>query len=111
MSALRSPTIISATLIGREAQLALLSEQLAQASSGHSRIAVVTGEAGIGKSRLVAEIKARAMQRGGHIVQGRCFEQDRDFPYAPLVDLVRTCCVGRTAGEIVRALGPAASEL
>src|SRR5262245_48342354 len=111
MSPLRSSTVSSPTLVGREAQLALLSEQLTQASSGQSRIALIAGEAGIGKSRLVAEIKARARQRGGQIVQGHCFEQDRALPYAPLIDLLRSFCIGRTADELGRALGSTAAEL
>src|SRR5215216_1935244 len=101
MTTLRSPSASSPTLIGREAQLVLLTDLLALASSGQSHIVLIAGEAGVGKSRLVAEIKARAAQRGGQIVQGRCFEQDRALPYAPLIDLLRSFCTGRSAGELV----------
>jgi DNA-binding CsgD family transcriptional regulator/tetratricopeptide (TPR) repeat protein len=103
--------VSSPTLIGREAQLALLVERLAAASSGQSRIAVIAGEAGVGKSRLVAELRARAVLHGAQIVQGRCFEQDRSFPYAPLVDLVRTWCARRPADELARVFGPIAAEM
>src|SRR5215207_1867264 len=111
MSTLRSLTVSSPTLIGREAQLALLTDQLIEASSGQSRIALIAGEAGIGKSRLVAEIKTRVGQRGGHVVQGRCFEQDRTLPYAPLIDLLRSFCIGRSADYLGPAFGSAAAEL
>src|SRR5262245_18769025 len=111
MSTLRNPTVSSPTLIGREAQISLLAGRLAQVRGGQSRVALIAGEAGIGKSRLAADIKARAMQRGGRIAQGRCFERDRAFPYAPLVDLLRACCAGRAADELERMLGPVACEL
>jgi DNA-binding NarL/FixJ family response regulator len=111
MTTLRSPSVSSPTLIGREAQLALLTDLLTLACSGQSRIALIAGEAGIGKSRLVAEIKARAGLLGGQIVQGRCFEQERALPYAPLIDLLRTFCLGRSADELAHACGSTAVEL
>jgi len=52
--------------------------------------ALIAGEAGVGKSRLVAEISARARGRGRAVMQGRCFEPDRALPYMPLLDLLRT---------------------
>src|SRR5262245_18944711 len=62
MSRSHSSPVTSPTMIGREAQLVLVTDLLTQASSGQSRIALVAGEVGIGKSRLVGEIKARATQ-------------------------------------------------
>jgi DNA-binding CsgD family transcriptional regulator len=52
-------------------------------------MALLSGEAGIGKSRLVAAIKAQAEEAGFLILQGRCFETDQTLPYAPLLDLMR----------------------
>src|SRR5262245_54820491 len=111
MSLLRSPTGISPTLIGREAQLALLTDLLTQACGGQSRVALIAGEAGIGKSRLVAEVTAIATRHGAHSLQGRCFEQYRAFPYALLMDLLRAFCAGRSADVLMRALGATAAEL
>lgn len=111
MSTLRSPSVSSPTLIGRAGQLALLTDLLAQACDGQSRVALIAGEAGIGKSRLVAEVTAIAAARGARSVQGRCFEQDRALPYAPLIDLLRAFCGGRPADVLLPALGAAAAEL
>jgi DNA-binding CsgD family transcriptional regulator/tetratricopeptide (TPR) repeat protein len=111
MTTLHNHTVISPTLIGREGQLALLTDRLTHTHSGQSRIALIAGEAGIGKSRLVAEVKALAAQRGVRSVQGHCFEQDSSFPYAPLIDLLRAFCVGRSAEALTRALAETASEL
>lgn len=51
---------------------------------------LVSGEAGIGKSRLVAEATAYAARHGVSVFQGSCFQTDRALPYAPLLDLFRS---------------------
>ncbi len=51
------------------------------------------GEAGIGKSRLVAEAKAYAATQGFLLHQGSCFSVDSSYPYAPLLDLLRASVV------------------
>jgi DNA-binding CsgD family transcriptional regulator len=48
----------------------------------------VSGEAGIGKSRLVAEAKAYAAAQDFLLLQGSCFQLDSSYPYAPLLDLL-----------------------
>ena len=63
---------------------------------------LVSGEAGIGKSRLVAEIRVRAEQLGCLVLQGMCFESDRALPYAPILDLLRTMTAQQSA-EVVEA--------
>ena len=82
-----------------------------QVRHGRGAIALVGGEAGIGKSRLVAEVRTRATALDWNILQGNCFEQDIALPYAPLLDLLRTYCAGNPPDEIVRASGLAASDL
>ena len=64
--------IICPVLIGRAAQLDALERRIALARAGNGQVALVVGEAGIGKSRLVAEVQARAVQQGFVILQGRC---------------------------------------
>jgi predicted ATPase len=76
--------IVCPLLIGRERQLDLLSRLVEQARAGQGHTALIAGEAGIGKSRLVAELKPAAIAQGLTILQGRCFEPDRVLPYAPL---------------------------
>jgi ATP/maltotriose-dependent transcriptional regulator MalT len=106
-----SATVISPTLIGREAQLTLLGGMLAQAGGGLGRGALISGEAGVGKSRLVAEVVAIAAEAGACVVRGHCFEHDRSLPYAPLLDALRTFCAGRSAHELGHAFATTAAEL
>ena len=64
--------ILCPVLIGRDAQVAALSRLLDQARNGHGQFALISGEAGIGKSRLVAEVRRLAQAAGATIWQGRC---------------------------------------
>jgi len=77
-------------LVGRQRELSALRERLRLARQGNGGAVVLSGEAGIGKSRLIAEMKAAAAAEGFLVFQGNCFEPDRGLPYAPIVDLLRT---------------------
>src|SRR5690242_4041143 len=76
-------------LVGRGPFLAALDAHVAAARASRGAALVIMGEAGVGKSRLVAEARTRAMEQGMHVLIGRCFEQDRVIPYAPLRELRR----------------------
>ena len=70
-------------MLGRDADLARLEAALDQALSGRTAFAVVTGEPGIGKSRLCAELTARARARGARVLVGRCSQDDGAPPLWP----------------------------
>ncbi len=76
-------------LIGRTRELAALYSLIDVARSGQGHAALISGEAGIGKSRLVAEAKSAALAQGFLLLQGTCFQADTSYPYAPLLDLLR----------------------
>jgi predicted ATPase/DNA-binding CsgD family transcriptional regulator len=80
-------SVVCPTLIGRAAELAAFHLLLEQAKSGDGLVALLSGEAGVGKSRLLAEIKTFAEGEGFLLLQGNCFREDRAFPYAPFLDL------------------------
>src|SRR5262245_6019291 len=102
---------ICPVLIGREPQITLLDRLLERAGSGRGQAALIAGEAGVGKSRLAAEVKVRAINQGFAVLQGRCFAPDRALPYAPLIDLLRTLLATHAPGAIAQALGPMAPQL
>lgn len=56
----------------------------------HSRIIFLSGEAGIGKTRLINEIKERAIQAKMLILQGNCYEQDQTFPFGLWIEEIRS---------------------
>lgn len=104
-------SVVSPVMIGRTAQLGALDALLEQARQKRGRVALIAGEAGIGKSRLVAETRTRAVNLGFVILEGRCFENDRALPYAPLLDLLRAFIKTRSTDDLARRLDPMESEL
>jgi DNA-binding CsgD family transcriptional regulator/Flp pilus assembly protein TadD len=98
-------------LIGRASYLASILQCFEQARDGHGQVLLLAGEAGIGKSRLVAEARVHAAQAGMGIFEGRCFEPDRTLPYAPVLDLLRAYFSARTPEELAREIDPSAQEL
>ncbi|MEM4728971.1 MAG: tetratricopeptide repeat protein [Thermoplasmata archaeon] len=73
----------SAKFVGREKELALLRGLLERALKGEGSLALIEGEAGVGKTRLVTELAAEARERGFTFLQGRCTEGSG--PYFPFV--------------------------
>jgi len=92
-------------LVGREAEIRRLREALHRAWEGHGQLVVVIGEAGVGKSRLLAEVAAEAVARGGRVLVGRCHEAEQILPFAPWVDALRTGHVDRDT-EAIEGLNP-----
>lgn len=81
-------------LIGRVHELARLTEALRDASEGASGIAVVQGEAGVGKTRLVEELAREAERCGGRVVWGRCLEGGAAPAYWPWLGVLRVLRAG-----------------
>ncbi len=77
-------------LIGRDRELAVLTSALDQAAHGGACIAVVQGEAGVGKTRLVEELASEATARGGRAVWGRALEGGAAPAYWPWLGVLRT---------------------
>src|SRR6266496_3158284 len=111
METLFGTPIICPVLIGRRAQLTTLRLLVDQARSGKGQIVLLSGEAGIGKSRLVAEAKTYATAQGFLLLQGQCFPTDRSCPYAPLLDLLRAHLATSSPEQVVAEMGSLASAL
>jgi DNA-binding SARP family transcriptional activator/tetratricopeptide (TPR) repeat protein len=95
--------------VGREPHLAQLRKVLERARAGERPIVVIAGEAGIGKTRLVAEFCSEAHTDGAAVLYGRCYEDSA--PYEPFVEALRGYAAGRGAAELRRRAGPGADEL
>ena len=85
-----TPPTTCPTLIGRTNHLSHLQQRIERAKEGLGGLILISGEAGIGKSRLLAEAKTYASTQGFLLLQGNCFLTDLNYPYAPLLDLWRT---------------------
>ncbi len=75
------------TFVGRAAERDRLRERWGLAVTGHTLLVVVTGEAGIGKSRLVSELAVEVHDGGGRVLLGACHE-DVDEPYGPFLQAI-----------------------
>jgi DNA-binding NarL/FixJ family response regulator len=92
--------VLCPQIIGRTPELSALSLLVEQAKGGQGHVALIAGEAGIGKSRLVSELKALALVQGFLVVQGACFPKDLNYPYAPLLDLLRSLVASNLSATI-----------
>jgi class 3 adenylate cyclase/tetratricopeptide (TPR) repeat protein len=77
--------------VGREREMATLRALLADATQGQGRIAGVVGEPGVGKSRLLLEIR-RDVGEAATWLEGRCLSYGGAIPYLPVLDLLRGAC-------------------
>src|SRR5262249_16699767 len=77
-------------LVGRERELALLQDRFAEVCEGRGQGVFVFGEAGIGKSRLLAEFRRSAESAGAsRWLIGRSVSYGRTISYLPVIDLLR----------------------
>lgn len=104
------PTL-SPVLVGRAREVEAIDRMLEHVSSGDGATIVISGEAGVGKSRLAGEVRSRAAQQGFTVLLGHCFESDRTVPYAPLLDILRTHFVALRAEMRPQNIAPVAPEL
>jgi predicted ATPase len=108
--------VVCPVLIGRAPHLDSLERYLMHVVESRGQTLLVAGEAGVGKSRFVAEARERAAQLGMAVLEGHCFESHQSLPYAPLIDLLRAAAprqrpAGASAEQLVEAIGPGALEL
>jgi DNA-binding CsgD family transcriptional regulator len=103
--------VVCPIVIGRTGELTALHLLIDRAKSGKGQVALLSGEAGIGKSRLVAEAKTYATAQGFLLLQGQCFPTDRSCPYAPLLDLLRSHLATASPKQVATEMGSLASAL
>ena len=98
-------------LIGRDPQLGKLDAALRQAMAGRGRFVLISGEAGIGKTRLVEELDRQATKRGVAALWGRCYEGEGAPAFWPWVQVLRGVGAALTAAEVDALVGPARAVL
>src|SRR5579864_6336342 len=77
-----------AALVARDAELNHLLSALSAVAQSGGRLFQLSGEPGIGKTRLAREVLAHAQDAGNVVLVGRCFEQHTAVPFFPFTELL-----------------------
>jgi class 3 adenylate cyclase/tetratricopeptide (TPR) repeat protein len=102
---LGSERMIYSDMVGRDSELDKVELQLMKVINGEGSIINIIGEAGIGKSRLVAELKRRdVMKRVSHL-EGRAISMGRNLSFHPFIDLLKQWARIRKDDEEMTAFG------
>jgi DNA-binding SARP family transcriptional activator len=101
---------VSGPFVGRGPELGRLRSAFAEAAAGHRRAVLVAGEAGIGKTRLGAELAALAAADGATVLAGRS-DQYPGVPYLPLREALGRHLAAAPAERLRALRGPEAAEL
>ena len=78
-------------LVDRDLEMAQLRAGVDQSISGHGRLFLLTGEPGIGKTRLADELASYADSRGMRVLWGRCEEGEDTPAFWPWIQILRGC--------------------
>lgn len=97
--------------VGRAEERAILRRLVERAASGSGAVALIAGEAGLGKTRLVDETAREARARGMFVVHGQCRDMEGAAPYLPFVEAI-DYGLTVTARDVFRAaLGESGPEI
>ncbi len=102
----------SSVLVGRNAAVELLVSAVAAAAEGRARHAIVGGEAGVGKTRLLSEARARIEATSANVLSGGCVSVGAEgLPFAPYTEIIRSLVAAEGAPAVIAAAGRAAPDL
>ena len=102
----------SPTFVGRIDELKTLEAARGRAANGEPAVVLVGGEAGIGKTRLVAELTAHCAADGTRVLVGGCVPVGNGaLPYAPIMAALRVLLGDVGAGAVRELVGPSWPEL
>lgn len=80
---------VSSVMVGRDQETDRLAFQVHKVLNGQGSVVNVVGEAGIGKSRLMAELKKRAVMQRVTFLEGRSISIGRNLSFHPIIDLLK----------------------
>jgi DNA-binding SARP family transcriptional activator len=101
---------VGGVFVGRGRELDRLRSAFTEAAAGRRRTVLVAGEAGVGKTRLAAELAALAAADGATVLAGRC-DQYPGVPYLPLREALARHLAAAPAERLRALRGPEAAEL
>jgi DNA-binding CsgD family transcriptional regulator len=104
--------VTSPVMVGRSEVVAQLEHAARAAIDGQPRHAVISGEAGVGKTRLLAESRVRAEAAGARVLTGGCVSMGGEgLPFAPYTEIIRGLVAQAGAASVIALAGRAAPDL
>lgn len=91
--------------VGRNNEYGQFLGLIARLTMGRGQVVFIQGEAGIGKSRLLAEVSAYARQQGLYLLTTRCYDIERAIAYQPVIDLATQACMSAPV-ELLQKITP-----
>ncbi len=102
---------IAAPLVGRDREMSLIATVLRDSRDGSGSTLIVSGEGGVGKTRLLAEAASRARSDGWNVVIGRSYAVETGIPYALFSDALLPSIRSLDAGALAVLTRGGAAEL
>jgi hypothetical protein len=97
----------SPTVVGRVEELQTVEAARRRAADGEPAVVLVGGEAGVGKTRLIAELTTHCAADGNRVLAGGCVPVgDGALPYAPIVEVLRVLVAEAGAAAVRELVGP-----
>ena len=103
--------IVQGRLVGRQTELEVLRRHWLEAQQGHAQMVLLSGEPGVGKTRLASELTAFARLHGAAVFQGGCYEYEAKVPYLPFAEALRDWVHAQSTDRLQEQLGDSATEL
>ncbi|MBN1188804.1 MAG: AAA family ATPase [Dehalococcoidales bacterium] len=97
--------------VGREQEIAVLQDALHTSISGRGRLVLLTGEPGIGKTRLTEELETYARLNKVKVYRGRCYEETTFPPFWPWIQIIRSCVEEHRAKRLRTYMGATAAAI
>ena len=97
--------------VGRAEELGVLRTAIEAALDSRGGLVMVSGEPGIGKTRLVEEAGVYARLRGAQVLTGRCYETEPVLPLLPFAEAIRGYVVHEPPDDLLKELGDGASDV
>lgn len=101
----------SGTFVGREEEIDRLRRAFEKAAEGRGGVVLLSGEAGIGKTRTANELVTYGASRGAEVLVGRCYEGGGAPAYWPWIQVLRTYVRRRDPAELAEEMGPGAEDI
>ena len=97
--------------VGREREVDELCTAADLALTGRGQLVLISGEPGIGKSRLVEELTTYAHLRDALVLWGRCYEGDGAPPYWPWIQVIRAYSIDHDPDALAETMGHGAADI